>query len=178
MVVFLYPLFQSRDEFLRALPLANSHEFLLQGPHQPFRVRIAFWIVITGERLCDAHGLTGLHKGDRCGLTPIISHQGQAVVFGVFGAVWKWLLTRGIKRHQLVPGLGLNPGVVSHNLLGVPIQDQDYINPPKSIEEHCRHINPPPAIWRRRLGVSVMGHKAGFEPQMGCTSRPCNFIKR
>lgn len=82
MVVFPNPLFQSRDESHRAFPLANPHEFLFQGSHEPFRVRIAFWIVIAGERLRDALGLTGLQKGDRCGLTPIISHKGQAVVFG------------------------------------------------------------------------------------------------
>ena len=75
MVVVLHPLFQGGNEFHRTLPLVNPDQLFFQGPHQPFRVCIAFWMGIAGERLRDARGSTGLQKGHCRGLAHIIGHQ-------------------------------------------------------------------------------------------------------
>lgn len=66
--------------------------------------------------------------------------------------------------------LCLNPGIVAHNLFGVPIQDEDHIDSPTSVDKHFRHT--PPAIRRGGLqfpGLQfpMMSYAAGFQPQIG-----------
>lgn len=69
------PLRQSAFKLQGIRPLTEPGEFFFECSHEPFRTGVSFRVVIAREGLCDTECRAGFHKGDRCGLTPIVTDQ-------------------------------------------------------------------------------------------------------
>ncbi len=67
-------------QFQRTRPFGKPELFFFESPHEPFRVRVPFGIVIARERLRDAQRLAGLYKGEGGRLAPIVAHEGEAAL--------------------------------------------------------------------------------------------------
>ncbi len=64
-VVPVDPRRQGMFQLQGARPLAEPEEFFRQRPHEPFRVRVPFRVVVTRKRLHDPERRAGLHEGNR-----------------------------------------------------------------------------------------------------------------
>jgi hypothetical protein len=79
LVVVREPVLKRADQLKGAGPLLQPEALFLEGPDEPFRVCITLRVMLTGECLMDLQGRTGLHKGHRGRLTPVVTHQRHAL---------------------------------------------------------------------------------------------------
>ncbi len=84
-VLPLDPRTERELQFDRACPLVEPEEFLLEGPHESFRIRVPLRIVVSGEGLHDAEGRRGCHEGDGGRLTAVITHEVKPLVSAASG---------------------------------------------------------------------------------------------
>ncbi len=78
LIVVRHPTFEGLDQLEGAGPFLSPQALLFEGPYDALRIRVALGVVIAGEGLMNAQHAACLHTGERGGLTPIVTHQGQA----------------------------------------------------------------------------------------------------
>ena len=150
-VVPLNPCGERLFQLQRTGPLAEPEQLFLEGPHEPFRIRVPLRVVVTGEGLGDTQGRRGLHEGERGGLTAIVTHEMEPVVTA---PVRELALHRHVQCGQPVRRFGLQSCIVADNFLGVPVQHQDEVHPARGFDHHLGHINAPPLIRGRRARLA------------------------
>ncbi len=57
---------------------------------------------------------------------------------------------------------GADIGVVAHNLFGIPVEDNDDVDPSEVLDEDFGHVDAPPFVGARGAGLWFHGCPNGF----------------
>jgi hypothetical protein len=125
-------------------------QLLLQGPQEALGVGVALGVVVAREGLADAERGAGAHEGDRGRLAAVVGHQVDAPAFD---AVRELAVDGAVERDQPVPGASLQAGVVPDHLLGVPVEDDDELDPAEAIDHDLGQVDAPPLVRPVRPGL-------------------------
>lgn len=121
-VLPLDPRTERELQFVRACPLAEPEEFLLEEPHEWFRIRVPIRIVVAGQGWRSAEGRRSCHEGDGGRLTAVITRDVKPLVSAAAGEL---PLHRPIQRGEPVGGLRLEARIVVDDFLVMPVQHHD-----------------------------------------------------
>ena len=55
---------------------------------------------------------------------------------------------------------------MAHELLGVPVQHHDQVNPARAPRHHLGHVDAPPLIGPARAGLGAARRPLGLEPDV------------
>jgi hypothetical protein len=129
LVVARDPVLQFLDPLGGTALFLEPQAFLVQGAHDPCCVRVACRIVIAGKGLLDPQGPTGPYERRRGRLTPVITHQGKALVSGSS----RKLVSNGpVQGRKPMRCCASQTGIVTDDRFGVPIErhhDRDPATP-------------------------------------------------
>ena len=80
LVVVRDPIIECLDQRDGAGPFLQPQALLFAGPYDSLCIRIARRVVRAGEGVMTAQSAASFHKGERGGVTPMITHPGQALL--------------------------------------------------------------------------------------------------
>ncbi len=160
-VLPLDPRTERELQFDGACPLTEPEEFLIEGPHESFLIRVYLRIVVAGEGLRDAEGRRGCHEGDAGRLTAVITHDVKPLVSA---ASEELPLHHPIQYGGLVVGLRLEARIVADDFLVVPVQHHDQVHPASGVEQHLGHINAPSLVRGLRTSPASRRRPRGLQP--------------
>lgn len=155
---------QGTDQGKGTGPFLEPEAFFFERAHQALGVGIALGIVVAGKGLLDPQGATGIHEGARRRLTAVVTHEGQSLLPGPIG---KLSVDRHVQRGQPILGFAWHAGIVADDLLGIPIEHDDDIDPAEAAHQDLGHINAPPFVrpgWPR---FAPGGRPRGFQSPVG-----------
>jgi len=163
-VVICNPNFQRPDEFKGTGPLLEPEAFFFKRAHLTLGISTPLRVVIAGQGLMDFSRMARPHKGERCWLTPMVTHQGQALV----PRARRKLVVHGhIQGRQPVPGGARPTSVIADNLLRIPIQHHLDRDPPKGLHQELGHVDTPPSIGLGGAGFAPRRWPLRLELQVG-----------
>ena len=141
-------------------PLAQPEAFLLEGADAALGVGVALRVVVAGEGLGDAELAAGGQEAHRGRLTAVVAHQMQRLALDPHREL---AIHRHVQGRQPVRGRGLQPDVVADELLGVPVQHHDHVDPAEGIDHDLRHVDAPPFIGAGGSGLAGRRRAAGLQ---------------
>lgn len=126
-VVPIDPRRQGTFQFQETCPLTELVGLFFQRLRPRFCVSVPFRVVVTCARLCHSEYRAGLHEGDRCRLTAVITHEVEFVV-SAFSA-WIWASTGAFLRSTVCE---------RYRLIAIPPQPFLISSVSSPISEHSR----------------------------------------
>lgn len=149
-VVFdLDPDSQFFEKHKRARPFAKPDELFFHGAVDALDVGIALGIVVAGKGLMNPELGTNLHKLLGGGLTAVVAHEMKVLPSDPVGEL---AVDGHIQGLEPMLCFGTNIGVVTDNLLGIPVEDDHDVDPPEVLDEDLGHVDAPPFVGARGAG--------------------------
>jgi len=124
-------------------PLPQPDALFLQRADAALGVRVALGVVVAREGLLNPELATGPQEGDRRRLAAVIRHQPQRLAAH---AVRELPIERHVQRLEPMPRRALQPDVVADELLRVPVEHDDHVDPAEGLDQDLRHVDAPPLV--------------------------------
>jgi len=153
-VIIFDPVLQVFDKFIVARPFREPEAFFLHSAHEPLGIGVTLGVAVARKGLAYAQRAASLHEGDGRWLTPVVGHQVQALVPC---PVRELVVDRHVEGRKPVGGLASKARLIAYDLLGVPVQCYDYVDPAEPLDQDLRHVYAPPLVGPYRTGLGRLG---------------------
>ena len=145
-------------------PLPQPEALLLERANTALGIGVALRVVVAGEGLGDVQRPAGGQEAHRGRLTAVIAHQMQRLALD---AVRELAIDGHVQGGQPVRGRGLQPDVVADELLRVPVEHHDHVDPAERFDDHFGHIDAPPLVGPGGPRLAARRGPTGLQAAVG-----------
>lgn len=163
-IFVLNPGSQFFEKHKRASPFAEPDELFFHGAVNTFRVGVALGIVVAGEGLMNPQLGANLHELLGGGLTAVVAHEVKVLPSGTVGEL---AVDGHIQGLEPMLCFRTDVGVVADDLLGIPVEDNNDVDPSEVLDEDLGHVDAPPLVGARGARLGFHGGANGLQAEVG-----------